>query len=200
MLFGHLHTGSVRLLQRGQAGSQVTPRAHSRSTGPKAGMVEGSPSDSQWPPVMYLSPSFTPRNPTPHRGGVRMYELSRASSKSAALVQDIVEHQLDLDASNQAHSAVWTAESLRAAFNLSRLDHSAWTAWARSLRNDTKFAQLYSPQRCADEIEADYAKCKASALCALTELEPRPYAECLASVHAHAVPPPGWSPANKRQP
>ena len=121
-------------------------------------------------------------------------------SKSAALVQDIVEHQLDLDASNQAHSAVWTAESLRAAFNLSRLDHSAWTAWARSLRNDTKFAQLYSPQRCADEIEADYAKCKASALCALTELEPRPYAECLASVHAHAVPPPGWSPANKRQP
>ena len=57
-----------------------------------------------------------------------------------------------------------------------------------------------SAQRCADEVESDYAKCKASVICAMVELEPRAYSRCLARVRARAAAPPGWREAVKRQP
>ena len=66
--------------------------------------------------------------------------------------------------------------------------------------DDAAFARLLTPQRCADEIDADYAVCKASFLCAKLEPEPRPYEACLKRLRKRAVPPAGWSPAVKRQP
>ena len=200
MLFGHLHTSSVRLLR-------PTPRGSDDGTvggTEPAGRSSGTPAEL---PVMYLGPSLTPRNPTPHRGGVRLYTVDvsarragarEAGGHSVARVVDVVDHTFDLDASNAASRPVWHAESLQAAHNLSSLTHSAWSAWARSLHDDRAFVRHMSAQRCADEVEADYARCKASVLCALTELEESGYATCLADVRAHAIQPPGWVLATKR--
>ena len=53
-------------------------------------------------------------------------------------------------------------------------------------------------KRCADEVEPEYGKCKASVVCAHLELEPAPYAKCIQAVRAEAVPGPGWTQAVKR--
>ena len=75
------------------------------------------------------------------------------------------------------------------------------TATPAMMADDAAFARLMSPQRCADEIDADYGTCKASYLCAMLEPEPPPYAACLKRVRAQAATPPaGWVPAVKRQP
>jgi hypothetical protein len=192
LLFGHLHTASVRLLSpTATAGADTMP-------------------------VMYLSPSFTPRNPTPHAGAVRLVTLTAplarppaakvpaakvpAEKVAGAKVVSVVDHSLLLEASNGAKAAVWEATALHAAHNLSSYDYASWARWAGSLHADTAFARHMPPQRCADEIEPDYAKCKAAVVCALVHLEPRPYAECLQRVRSHAVQPAGWVAAQKRMP
>ena len=77
----------------------------------------------------------------------------------------------------------------------------AWRAWAaRLLADDAAFGRLFRPQRCADEIDAAYGVCKASFLCAALQPEVASYAACLRRVRSAAVPPPGWSPAQKRTP
>lgn len=68
------------------------------------------------------------------------------------------------------------------------------------LSDDAAFGRLMPSQRCADEIEADYAVCKASMLCAMLEPEPQPYARCLRTVRRAAVPPRAWVQATKRAP
>ena len=116
-------------------------------------------------------------------------------------LEDIWEHTLDLDGSNSLGAPQWTRSSLRAWHNLSSLHYGAWRSWALRLRDDdAAFARLMSPQQCADEIDAAFAVCKASYLCAKLEPEARPYAVCLKRVRAQAVTPPGWSPAVKRAP
>ena len=67
-------------------------------------------------------------------------------------------------------------------------------------RDDEAFAQVMTPQRCADEIESDYAICKAAFLCAKLQPEPAPYARCLGAVRNQAAPPQGWVPRLKRTP
>ena len=159
--------------------------------------------------LIHLSPSLTPRNPTPHMPAVRLYSLSVPSAHRVAQLTDIQEHSLDLDASNKAAergggatALVWRATSLKAAYNLSSVSSpAAWSLWTQALlRDDAAFGQLMSPQQCADEIESDYAICKASMLCAMLEAEPAPYAACLAAVRKGAVRPRGWQTAVKRKP
>ena len=162
--------------------------------------------------LIHLSPSLTPRNPTPHMPAVRLYSLSAPSAHRVAEITDIHEHSLDLDASNEAAirggrgtggaAQVWRAASLKAAYNLSSVSSpAAWSRWTHALlRDDGAFGRLMSPQQCADEIESDYAVCKASMLCAMLEAEPAPYAACLAAVRKGAVRPRGWQAAVKRKP
>lgn len=141
---------------------------------------------------------------------VRLYELQKAGASSSsaapspfapAALSEITEHTLDLDASNARGRPQWSAESVRAAYNLSSLAYGPWRAWALGLQaDDAAFARLMSPQRCADEIDAEYGTCKASYLCAMLEPEPSPYAACLKRLRKRAVAPPGWVAAVKRQP
>ena len=145
-------------------------------------------------PVMHLSPSLTPRNPTPHTPAARLYELT-----SEAEVLDALDLSLDIDQSNARGESVWLHHRLKRQYNLSSLDTLAWAAWLDGL-SDAGFAAHFPPQRCADEIEADYAKCKASVICAMREVEPTPYAACLRRVRSHAHAPHGWSEASKRRP
>ena len=49
-------------------------------------------------------------------------------------------------------------------------------------------------------IDAAFGVCKASFLCAALQPEVASYAACLRRVRSAAVPPPGWSPAQKRTP
>ena len=67
-----------------------------------------------------------------------------------------------------------------------------------SLECDRVFGKTMPPQQCADEIEADYGKCKASFVCALTELEPAGYALCIAKVRSNSRRPLAWVPQHKR--
>ncbi len=187
MFFGHHHTSSVRLLS------------------PRGGGVEGGGRERRARvaacadcPVMYLGASLTPRNPTPHTPAVRLVELSAADGARPHLV-DVTDHLLDVDASNLAAKPVWSSSSLRKAHGLASLSYDAWAAWAARLERDAAFGAAMSPQRCADEIEPSYARCKAAAVCALTELEVDPYAACLRRVRAAAVAPAGWVPAVKRE-
>ena len=239
MLFGHLHTGSVRLLpMRGAEGERaggsteppsaqaqidggLTPAnaatatataASARASAPDpASAMEGSAASM---PVIHLSPSLTPRNPTPHAPAVRLYTLGWGARGGAsgrgpdgatarAALEEVGEYALDVDASNAIGEAVWRATpSLRTALGLRRLDRAAeWMQWARDLaRNDSAFVAHMSAQRCADEVEADYGRCKAAVLCAMVEPEPAPYARCLRRVSAAAVAPRGWTRATKRTP
>merc|ERR1712216_1051652 len=101
---------------------------------------------------------------------------------------DIHELAFDLDASNEQQVPVWRAQSVKAAYNLSSLAYGAWWRWAHSLRDDDAFAKQMSAQQCADEVEPDYGKCKASVVCAHTELESELYSKCIKPVRATAVP------------
>lgn len=186
LLFGHLHTGSVRLLPPTAAVSQT-------------GQMDES---AVWPvPLMYLSPSLTPRNPTPHRPAVRLYEFREGQAKVPAELYDITELTFDLDGSNAARRPEWTETTLRKTHNLTSLSYESWRAWARQLQvDDAAFVRHVSAQRCADEIDSDYGMCKASYLCAVLEPEASPYAACLQRLRKSAVPPPGWKAAVKRQP
>jgi hypothetical protein len=67
--------------------------------------------------------------------------------------------------------------------------------------DDGYFSAQMPPQRCADEIEPNYAKCKAAVVCAVSEGEPAAYAACLRQVRASAVAPEACRvPARKREP
>ena len=66
---------------------------------------------------------------------------------------------------------VWRVVSVRSHLQLSSLRAEAWRAWLASLHDDAAFVRHLSAQRCADEVEAPYAQCKASALCAMGELD-----------------------------
>jgi hypothetical protein len=118
-------------------------------------------------PVMYLSPSLTPRNPTPHEPAVRLYELQPGGAASGgARLGDAVDHTLLLDESNRRGRPVWSETSLRAAHGLSSLSHAEWSRWLGRLEvDDAAFGAAMGAQRCADEIEPDYARCKAGAVC-----------------------------------
>ncbi|KOO22213.1 sphingomyelin acid-like 3b [Chrysochromulina tobinii] len=197
MLFGHLHTGSIRLLRPSDGAAQHDAAQHGAAQH-DAGPAVGDAGSARLP-VMYLSPSLTPRNPTPHLGGMRLYVLAPAPTRRAPLaLRDIYEHAFDLDASNARKAPFWRVVSVRLAYNLSSLSYGAWERWAHALREDARFAQLMSAQRCADEVEPEYGKCKASVVCAHLELEPAPYAKCIQAVRAEAVPGPGWTQAVKR--
>lgn len=197
MLFGHLHTGSIRLLRPSDGAAQHDAVQHDAAQH-DAGPAVGDAGSARLP-VMYLSPSLTPRNPTPHLGGMRLYVLAPAPTRRAPLaLRDIYEHAFDLDASNARNAPFWRVVSVRLAYNLSSLSYGAWERWAHALREDARFAQLMSAQRCADEVEPEYGKCKASVVCAHLELEPAPYAKCIQAVRAEAVPGPGWTQAVKR--
>lgn len=191
LFFGHLHTGSVRLLE---------PPNH----------LADEPESA----VVHLSPSLTPRNPTPHMPAVRLYEFAAPAAHARAELREVYEHRLDLDASNAGggrggaaegegrRRLVWRASSLRQELNLTgRLSSaSTWRAWAqRLLGDDAGFGVLMTPQRCADEIDADYGRCKAAFLCAALEPQPQPYAACLRHTKS-ARPPSGWEPSTKRMP
>ena len=77
---------------------------------------------------------------------------------------------------------------------------STWRRWASRLLGDNReFARLMTSQRCADEIDADFATCKASFLCAALEPQPEPYSSCL-RVAKFASPPEGWVRSAKRLP
>mmetsp|Transcript_8603 Transcript_8603/g.27281 ORF Transcript_8603/g.27281 Transcript_8603/m.27281 type:complete len:164 (-) Transcript_8603:60-551(-) len=162
-------------------------------------------------PVVYLSPSLTPRNPTPHTPAVRLYEVDKVAASGAAFgagarqpplqVVDILEHSFDVDRSNARGAEQWGVRSLRQSHNVSSFDYGAWRAWAaRLLADDAAFGRLFRPQRCADEIDAAFGVCKASFLCAALQPEVASYTVCLRRVRSAAVPPPGWSPAQKRTP
>ena len=66
---------------------------------------------------------------------------------------------------------VWRVVSVRSHLQLRSLRAEAWRSWLASLHDDAAFVRHLSAQRCADEVEAPYAQCKASALCAMGELE-----------------------------
>lgn len=178
LLFGHLHTGSVRLL----------------------GNDEHEPENA----VVHLSPSLTPRNPTPHTPAVRLYEFSAPTAHAPMALREIYEHRLDLDASNQGADGglVWREVAVREELNLTGTLASAatWRQWASKLLSDGReFARLMSPQRCADEIDANFAVCRASFVCAALEPQPQPYASCL-RVSKFAPTPDGWVERQKRAP
>ena len=67
-------------------------------------------------------------------------------------------------------AATWRVEHLRASHNLTSLGSRQWARWLRALHVDGTFAAHMGPQRCADEIEPGYARCKAAVLCATSEL------------------------------
>lgn len=241
--FGHLHTGSVRLLRalgRRRESTWASASSVSVHVEAKDGFSEGASSLSEepaeavdpsrgggwsrehgggaWLPVMYLSPSLTPRNPTPHEPAVRLFTFGYTSTTphSAALVADArgarrhseaelrvmsaSDLVLDIDRSNARQAAQWSVRNVARELNLSALTPAAWASWADSLLDDAQFAQHMPAQRCADEVEPDYAKCKASVICAMVELEPRRYAKCINRVRASAIPPLGWREAEKRKP
>lgn len=204
MLFGHLHTGSVRLL-RPTAGEKTAswasdvPLDLDRGSALAVGDYGDEEANDATMPVMYLSPSLTSRNPTPHRGGLRLYTLSSPPSRRQPLhLTDIDEYSFELDASNAQGKPLWTAASVRSSLNLSSLTYIAWRRWAHSLRDDATFGWLMSAQRCADEVEPDYAKCKASVVCAHTELEVEGYIKCLQAIRQNAIRPSAWAEAVKR--
>ena len=95
---------------------------------------------------------------------------------------------------------VWRVVSVRSHLQLSSLRAGAWRSWLASLHDDAAFVRHLSAQRCADEVEAPYAQCKASALCAMGELEDEAYLACIRRTSRRALPPPGWVQAVKRPP
>ena len=253
LFFGHLHTSSVRLLRaapRGKAarhggdsggggggggsgggggGGDTVTAVVAAAAGVAAGAA-GARAGEEMPvemPVMYLSPSLTPRNPTPHVPAVRLYALAagkgegegggggegaagegaavagegagRRAARGAWEVSEAWDHALDIREIG-AGAAVWRVDSLRAQLNLSTLRAEAWRAWLGSLQDDAAFVRHLSAQRCADEVEAPYAECKASALCAMGELEDEAYLACLRRTSKRALPPPGWVQGVKRKP
>jgi hypothetical protein len=155
-------------------------------------------------PVMYLSPSLTARNPTPHVPAVRLYALSgpgaagRAEGVRARAweVHEAWDHTLEIS----GDLPVWRVESVSAQLNLSSLRPAAWRLWLDALRDDAAFVRHLSAQRCADEVEAPYAQCKASALCAMGELEDEAYLACIRRTSKRALPPPGWVQGVKQSP
>ena len=187
LLFGHLHSPSVRLLRAAPPG------------GADAAAAAAAAAAAVAMPVMYLSPSLTARNPTPHPPAVRLYELGRDGGGRWALTE-AWDHSLDLDSSNARGAAAWSVGSVRDEFKLQSLSGAAWRAWLDGLRDDATFVKYHSAQRCADEVEADYGKCKGSVLCAMSELEDEPYKACLRSTRSTARPPPGWVQGVKRKP
>ena len=179
LFFGHLHTPSVRLL---------------RAAGGGAAASAARPGDEAMP-VSYLSPSLTPRNPTPHPPAVRLYALGADGAPV-----DAWDHAIDLDASNAAGALAWRVSSVREALGLASLGAGSWWRWLGALHDDAAFGAHMSGQRCADEVEPGYAECKASELCAMRELEDDAYKACLADVRRDARPPAGWAPGTKRKP
>uniref|UniRef100_A0A7S3T4K5 Uncharacterized protein n=1 Tax=Emiliania huxleyi TaxID=2903 RepID=A0A7S3T4K5_EMIHU len=101
------------------------------------GSLRSQPRGGRWRmPVVYLSPSLTPRNPTPHAPAVRLYEVGKAAVSGAASgagarqpplqVVDILEHSFDVDRSNARGAEQWGVLSLRQAHNVSSFDYGAW--------------------------------------------------------------------------
>lgn len=155
-------------------------------------------------PVMYLSPSLTARNPTPHVPAVRLYALSapvavHAGSARASRAWEVRE-AWDLALEIGGDLPVWRVASVRTQLNLSSLRPEAWRSWLDALHGDAAFVQHLSAQRCADEVEAPYAQCKASALCAMGELEDDAYLACIRRTSRRALPPPGWVQGVKQPP
>ena len=166
LLFGHLHTGSVRLIEPLRGGGGEGSGGGEGGGGGEGSGGGGGAGDGHLPAVVHLSPSLTARNPTPHVPALRRYELRlpRAPHRGVGALHDAIEHAFELDASNAGGTAVWAAHSVRAALNLSDFSRGAWRRWARRLLDDDRaFGSLMSAQRCADEIEADYATCKVRA-------------------------------------
>ncbi|KAL1510740.1 hypothetical protein AB1Y20_007027 [Prymnesium parvum] len=205
--FGHLHTESVRLLGARYKGQRGAARRVNGAQ-PRSGSPSTASGDASLP-VMYLSPSLTPRNPTPHQPAVRHFTLTghrthgastdapRAPSLAVTRVNDLV---FDLEQSNLKRTAVWHMRDVQHELQLTSFSASAWARWAESLLDDALFIRYMSAQRCADEVDADYGKCKASLFCAMVELEPRPYSRCLKHIRANAIPPALWREAAKRMP
>ena len=52
----------------------------------------------------------------------------------------------------------------------------------------------------AEQVESAYGECKASALCAMAELEDEPYQACIRRTRREARPPLGWIEGVKRKP
>ena len=210
--FGHLHTASVRLLRPANTeGSKRTPAvaaAAEHTPGLPDAVTAQRGRDTRARaselPVLYLSPSLTPRNPTPHDPAVRLYTLvyerGGSGAPGALSVAEAHDHVLSIDGSNARGEAAWRVSSLRSELNLTSLSSHVWLQWASSLHTDATFALHMPAQRCADEVESDYARCKASVICAVEELEPAPYAACLGRVRDAAVRPADWLEAVKRQP
>ena len=132
---------------------------------------------------------------------MRLYALEAAGGGTARwAVREAWDHALLLDESNRRGEAAWRVASVREELRLPSLRHAAWRAWLDGLRDDAAFVAYMPAQQCADEVEADYAKCKASALCAMGELEDEPYKTCLQRTRSQARPPPGWTQGVKRKP
>ena len=156
---------------------------------------------------MYLSPSLTARNPTPHVPAVRLYALAALSAPVAVHAGSArasraweVREAWDLALEIGGDLPVWRVASVRTQLNLSSLRPEAWRSWLDALHGDAAFVQHLSAQRCADEVEAPYAQCKASALCAMGELEDDAYLACIRRTSRRALPPPGWVQGVKQPP
>ena len=86
----------------------------------------------------------------------------------------------------------WRLLNLTTRLGVSSLSAAELKGWVTGLRDDEAFGRHMSAQRCADEVDANFAKCKAAMLCAMQELEDERYVECSRKVVASAVPPTWW--------
>ena len=93
-------------------------------------------------------------------------EISRDAISAGELSRDAISGgELSRD------PRVWRVVSVRSHLQLRSPRAEAWRSWLARLHDDAAFVRHLSAQRCADEVEAPYAQCKASALCAMGELE-----------------------------
>ena len=98
------------------------------------------------------------------RDAISPGEISRDPISAGELSRDAISAgELSRDA------RVWRVVSVRSHLQLRSLRAEAWRSWLASLHDDAAFVRHLSAQRCADEVEAPYAQCKASALCAMGE-------------------------------
>eukprot|EP00967_Tisochrysis_lutea_P121289 scaffold199704_cov28-Tisochrysis_lutea.AAC.2 len=95
------------------------------------------------------------------------------------------------DGTNISEELSWRLiPSVRSSLGLAALNDRAWRTWVDRLRHDDgAFCDFMPAQRCADEIESNYAKCKAAVICAISEGEPGAYSRCLTDVRRAAVAP-----------
>ena len=127
-----------------RSSSATCTRRASACSAPAAAARHGAarPGDEAMP-VSDLSPSLTPRNPTPHPPAVRLYALGADGAPV-----DAWDHAIDLDASNAAGALAWRVSSVREALGLASLGAGAWR-WIGALHDDAAFGAHMSGQRCA---------------------------------------------------